>query len=434
MLADVGTKPSLPEGCEDGVAKDGEYCFELVEVPAGDRAGLQIEGAAALDLDGDGAEELIYAFSDGNDAPCAGEESQWCSQIYRWSGTEFTEIGEVTGGAQVADPNGSPYYTVLDFDGDGRRDLVVTHLAGLGYWEHRADGTLAGGGGWKLGDYIKGGAFPYRGSDEGFANVLVALDEGMQVHRWDGATWNPEGALLPLPNCLMYPGARGDLDEDGMEDVVVLGDYNGCEFNFPNSYAEDPEYFAMPVLLTDRATGLLEPAGGVLPGEIPRLMWLGDLDGDGHLDVLFGVYGSGFSWARGLGDGSFEPAELVLELPGETAPELPAGYEQGWSPQGLADFDGDGVMEVLVRGSVQPPGGNAGQATMRFIVVDVAEASSLEVYEQPFASAEAWSGKQQFRGFGDFNGDGVTDFAVWISDRVEGAPSVTRPAVWISRP
>ena len=407
---DAGT--GLPEGCGDGVPEPGQFCFELVQVYE-----RRPEGAAAFDLDGDGTDELLVGLrNEESDEPCGGHSDySVCTKILRWSGSEFREVGQIPRGVAGSEET---YHPHIDFDGDGRVDFVFkTTSQGVSVLLNEGGQALEPADldpSWEVpqGDWYKGGAFPFKADGEGYADLLVGFETGLQVYAREGNLWVSKGPLLPQPNCLMHPAARGDLDEDGIEDVLVMGAILGCDW--APYYDEDPEFFAVHPYRSNPSTGLLDPWPSILPGTYVDDLWVRDFDGDGHLDVLFSMLRSdneifGTTWVRGRGDGTFTEA-VVQPTVG--------------SVQNVGDFDGDGDPDLLVFWRE----GNLDLGILEDLRPPEELAHTLfpedpndEVHHSP-------------RCVGDFNGDGVTDVVVYVSTKTPEGPRLRDTAVWLSRP
>jgi FG-GAP-like repeat len=126
------------------------------------------------------------------------------------------------------------------------------------------------------------------------------------------------------------PLASGDLNEDGRADLVAC----------------DQEAHLMDRFLGQASGGLGDLQFVSLPvesGPFPRPL-LGDLTGDGHLDLLVhGTENGTLTTLPGLGDGSFAAAFPAGAVP------VPS------SAMRLGDLDEDGVLDLLyASGSVQP--------------------------------------------------------------------------------
>jgi hypothetical protein len=134
--------------------------------------------------------------------------------------------------------------------------------------------------------------------------------------------------------------AFGDLDADGDVDLVV-GQYDGSLRYFANTGSRTaPAY-------TER-TGAANPFNGLAAGVFSTPS-LGDLDGDGDLDALVGRYSGTFEYFENTGN-AMNPA-FVLRV-GLQNPLF--GVDVGLrSAPALGDLDGDGDLD-LVTGQYNP--------------------------------------------------------------------------------
>jgi hypothetical protein len=147
--------------------------------------------------------------------------------------------------------------------------------------------------------------------------------------------------VLPAPDAyLIRPSALtvADLDRDGADDVVVQARA------FIQGSPSQPDLIRVFVLRS-RGDGSFDGATiATLPGFsrqwVPQVM---DFDHDGALDILFAFHTGSSSWAapltvmlaRGVGDGSFEPA-------------TPLSFIDGVGRFGeFADIDRDGQMDLM---------------------------------------------------------------------------------------
>jgi hypothetical protein len=143
------------------------------------------------------------------------------------------------------------------------------------------------------------------------------------IHRHDPAGLAAPATAQPTPAVL----ARcGDFTGDGAADVLV-------------ALAPPEGLPALRLLVGDGRGGLQASAGGVTIGDALTGLATGDVDGDGHTDVLVGRAEAPPRMLMGDGHGAFADAP-----PGT----LPAGGD-GAAPA-LGDLDGDGRTDALLLG------------------------------------------------------------------------------------
>ncbi|GAA2271532.1 histidine kinase [Streptomyces ruber] len=246
------------------------------------------------------------------------------------------------GHAQVPVPRGEGDGDVPDdFNGDGRRDLVLNDLVKS---ESHADDAGIG--------IVYG---TEDGLDPGARQLLSPAEQAA-----------PTDGVLPA---VFEAEESCDLDGDGFTDLVVSTDppYDG--------QGQPPVplqlLFGSPAGLTGRAVTLDVPARARAGNDWPDQPVCGDFDGDGADDLVLHASASRLTYLRGpfTRDGAPRAADAPLAAPG-SVPTGPA-----------VDVNGDGYDDLLVRedGDASPSsvvyGGPSGPARTGFALpagVDVA--------------------------------------------------------------
>jgi hypothetical protein len=376
-----------------------------IDGPADSRFGAAL---AAGDFDGDGVDELAIGAPDHGERDDDGPDSTGLAQgavfVHRLSGLLATlpgaNAGDCAGASVAAD----------DVTGDGLADLL-------------------------LGAPCRGS---YRYEDPAIALSILAQGPGVA---WLMAS--PLSGDLSLADAVAtYPGSEdfdqagkavlfGDLDDvDGPDVVVGAPDYYGAEWVNPSgrgharvwSGTARGELHAGDAFLTVRGGC----CGADLFDETGTSLAAGDLDGDGHDELLvgapeavdFGILGA--AWlVPGPASGEIDGLQATV-LAAAPEDQGESGSEMGRALSAGFDLDSDGVLELAIGGPTDARAVDAGGVvqileglpdgyTELFSTGTILTATATN---QSLGAAFAW---------GDFDGDGRDELAVGApGDRTVG--------------
>jgi hypothetical protein len=255
----------------------------------------------------------------------------------------FVALGDGAGGfptpAGPAMPQDAIYSTLGDLNGDGADDLVSTPY--LGGPPNAVSVQLGDG----AGDWLPGVVQPALATSvlhladlngDGALDLLSGNEfSGLVAALGDGA--GGLGASTASSGIEVMRIATADIDGDGFADAIVDGE--------EPTFFGDPQ-FMLKVYRGDGAGGfvayahlltydLWDPFGGE-PKPPHGQAQAGDLDGDGDADIVFSGHQQSRVWLNMAGS-----------LGAGTAIVAGNAYALGTDALRLADFDGDGRLDML---------------------------------------------------------------------------------------
>ena len=317
-------------------AEPGYYAAGITTPP-----GSGAEHVAAGDFNGDGVADLVVAGDDITVMPVVRHYARVL--LARGDGSFAPPANSVPLGVSTSD------VAVGDFNGDGRLDAVVSENAQEGMvflLLGNGDGTL-------------GTARAFRSGARSMDLAVADFNEDgrLDVAVANAAEWTPWGSLAPAMNggALLLGNGDGTFSREQSihtggqpQHFVEPGDVNG-DGHVDTVFGQvliGPGDFAAPesrVFASIATLGVPVRPSTTVSAAITGLR-LADLDGDGRLDVaasgMRDFLGSNAVAATlaGLGDGRFAAAKLT-ELPTAWATDV-----------AVADFNADGRPDLAVAG------------------------------------------------------------------------------------
>jgi FG-GAP-like repeat len=294
-------------------------------------------GGDAGDIDGDGDTDLIYSALLLYGTISEGVESKnvrimACRNNGDGTWTRLWQLKDVN-----APTAGAPEVKLADLDRDGDLDLIETYN-GLRIRWNPGDGNFNG-----APTVLRATVFP------------TAPD--LEVADFDGNGW-PDilvmAQVVPNPNQPLNKTGRIELlsNTGGVFTTAVVPATPGREDYGPSAVADldadgKPDLisfeFAPYAMVWRRNTGSGFLAPVTLqsmvntPGFLP-----GDMNEDGIVDIVMSYGDGGAQWLRGLGNGAFAAASVLIPAVNPTAGPL--------TDINLADRDGDGDLDITLTG------------------------------------------------------------------------------------
>ncbi|MDO8539472.1 MAG: VCBS repeat-containing protein [Opitutaceae bacterium] len=303
--------------------------FSIDPVLPGSRVGTA--GLAVADFDGDGDLDVAIARVDSG--------VFWYERVTDslWIPHFIAEMrNRVLGG------------TALDVNRDGAPDIVVDGHYFLN------PGTLGTGrhAQWEMRPYKGGGHDIVAADMDGDGKRDLVIYDGKRL-AWHDPSRNFHATIISsgyLHHAGVAPSGVGDIDGDGWVDVVIPGHW----FKHPGRSGRAWARQDWPYTAIENATY----------GPSIR-SWVADLDGDGDNDIVYSDCDTGNSrvyWVENRGKGQSWTSRRLEDPP--TAPGDVPGTGSFHS-LGVADFDGDGRLDIFAGEQEDPTPALRGKLPMK---------------------------------------------------------------------
>jgi hypothetical protein len=344
--------------------------------------GGEVRTLAVEDLDTDGILEIVVGRASGG-------------------ATKQLSVYDASGSVRPGWParrDGEPGYgwgmynenvAVADLDGDGDKELIGptdTHYV-----------TALDRGGNQL------PANAIYGAGKVWSQVGVHVDHAVDLRGYANC------GVEHRPNWADSAPVVGDLDGDGVREIVIVGNVYNCATNPYTSLYQMPFVFRLDRTRASGAgwdwTVLPVPGAGSGPlsedynviETVPPNPVLADLDGDGKKEILFPSY-----------DGKVHAYWLDRTEHGSWPYDVPGTGIRFASEPVVADLDGDGHAEVLFTSWPQKSVGGTGQLHVLDHLGNLLHAVGLPA---PFGGA-TWNGALGAPTLADVDGDGELEAVV----------------------
>ncbi|MCB1224736.1 MAG: FG-GAP repeat protein, partial [Verrucomicrobiales bacterium] len=373
--------------------------------------------ASVGDIDGDGIADVV-ASATRNDDGGSDAGGVWVFLLNAdGSAKSAVELANGKNGIPAnsflaSDYAGQGVFSIGDLDSDGVPDLVMGARS-------NDDGASNAGAVWIV----------FLNSD-GRAKSVVEIA--------NGKSGLPGGSLAANDNFGHSVSSAGDVDSDGVPDIIV-GALNNDDGGTDAGAAwvlllNSNGTVKSAVELADGKNGI--PGSMILPGDYfgVAVSGIGDVDKDGVPDVAVGANGnddggsfSGAVWVVLLNsDGTAKSAvELADGKNGFPTNSNMVGF--GYSITTIGDVDNDGVLDIAAGAPNSSDGGpNRGKAWVMLLNSNGTAKSTAQILSGTDGFPSGLSVNYDFFGqsvhyLGDLDGDGIGDLAMGSSSRDTGA-------------
>jgi len=346
-------------GSQDGRVYAWHHNGSLVDGWPQNTSGYVMSSPALYDLDGDNDLEIVVGSYDG--------------KVYAWhhNGSSFDGWPKETGRYVKSSP------AIGDLDGDGTLEVIVGSMDDKVYIWHSNGSSIGGDIEGDIVNYSLESEHPYNNSFyytwtitmPGFTSIAVHFTRLEVEYGWDyvfvsDASGNPVKTYTGTYEDSWSPSVEGDTIKITLESDYIITDWG----------------FAIDQVLNGSvARGWPQETGG----DIYSSPTLGDLDGNGNLEVVVGssdrkVYAWNYNgsllsgWPRNT-SGYVKSSPALSDLDGDNDLEVVVGSYGGWvyawhhsgipldgwpkefgyysymeSSPAIGDLDGDGILEIIL--------------------------------------------------------------------------------------